>query len=512
MPGRRGSRALEHPHSLGFRKRLSPTYNRYPMLTILLILRLGLSAVFWLAGLSKLADLPGARQSLADFGLPKALAGLGAILLPLLELAVAVCLLPAHLAWYGAAGALALLVTFLLGIGVTLARGRKPDCHCFGQLHSKPISAGLMARNAGLALVPCFLLYQGPHQPAFSSRLAGLTPTTTLLLVIGLVFLGLFALQGFLIMQLTHQSGRVMLRLEAVEKQLGIKPESTGNAPAIPEGLPAGDPAPAFTLESADGAPVPLADLWSGDKPAILVFTKSECTPCSALMPEIAQWQRDYSPHFRLAVIAGGEPVQSIAKAKEHNLNTLLLDESGQVFTAYRAVVTPAAVMVQSGGAIGSSMMFGSAAVRTLFAAVVNSALASQVALAVREGDTAPPLIYPDLEGRMVSLAELPGSPTAVLFWNPACPFCQQMLPDVKQWEKRASKKGTSLLVISTGSVEDNRKLGLRSSIVLDLNFSAGKAFGATGTPSGLRLDRDGRMISKLASGRQEILDTVFKR
>jgi hypothetical protein len=34
---------------------------------------------------------------------------------------------------------LALLVLFIVAIAVTLARGRKPDCHCFGQLHSKPI-------------------------------------------------------------------------------------------------------------------------------------------------------------------------------------------------------------------------------------------------------------------------------------------------------------------------------------------------------------------------------------
>jgi hypothetical protein len=84
----------------------------------LLLARLLPASVFVVAGVAKLADRSGTRQALADFGVPSPLvAPLGA-LLPLAELAVAAALLPASTAWWGALGALVLLLLFVAGIGV----------------------------------------------------------------------------------------------------------------------------------------------------------------------------------------------------------------------------------------------------------------------------------------------------------------------------------------------------------------------------------------------------------
>src|SRR3712207_4543089 len=106
--------------------------------TALLLARLALAAVFAVAGIAKLFDREGARAGLEGFGVPRALARPGAIVLPVAEIAVAVLLLPVGTAWYGGLGALALLLAFVAGIGYNLARGRTPDCHCFGTLHSEP--------------------------------------------------------------------------------------------------------------------------------------------------------------------------------------------------------------------------------------------------------------------------------------------------------------------------------------------------------------------------------------
>src|SRR5215208_582186 len=120
---------------------------------VLLIARLLLASVFAVAGVAKLADREGSRQAIVDFGVPKALAAPLGLLLPLGELTVAATLLPAPTAWWGALGALALLLVFVVGISVNLARGRKPDCHCFGQLHSAPAGWKTLARNGVLAAV-----------------------------------------------------------------------------------------------------------------------------------------------------------------------------------------------------------------------------------------------------------------------------------------------------------------------------------------------------------------------
>src|SRR5262245_60297445 len=94
-----------------------------------LIARMVLAAVFAVAGITKLADRAGTRKSLADFGMPEIVASPVAILLPIMELACAAALVPLASAFVGAAGSLGLLSLFTLAMVVTLARGRRPDCH-----------------------------------------------------------------------------------------------------------------------------------------------------------------------------------------------------------------------------------------------------------------------------------------------------------------------------------------------------------------------------------------------
>src|SRR5690242_6930423 len=98
---------------------------------VLLIARVGLSCVFLVAGLAKLADVAGSSRALAGFGLPSALATPGGVLLPLIEIILAVALLPLSTAAWASAGVLGLLLVFIAAITVSLVRGKSPDCHCF---------------------------------------------------------------------------------------------------------------------------------------------------------------------------------------------------------------------------------------------------------------------------------------------------------------------------------------------------------------------------------------------
>src|SRR5215210_1298589 len=127
----------------------------------LLIARLVLGSLFTLAGVAKLSDLKGSRKAIIDFGLPTGLASPLALLLPLAELGVAAALIPASSAWWGAMGALGLLLLFVVGISINLARGRRPDCHCFGQLHSAPAGWKTLARNGVLVVVAGFVFWAG---------------------------------------------------------------------------------------------------------------------------------------------------------------------------------------------------------------------------------------------------------------------------------------------------------------------------------------------------------------
>ena len=112
---------------------------------MILLTRIVLAIVFAVAGIAKLANPNGTRAMAKDFGVPEALTGIFAILLPIAELTCAFLLLPASTARVGAIATLALLVVFIIGIAVSLARGKRPDCNCFGQINSEPIGASTIA-------------------------------------------------------------------------------------------------------------------------------------------------------------------------------------------------------------------------------------------------------------------------------------------------------------------------------------------------------------------------------
>jgi uncharacterized membrane protein YphA (DoxX/SURF4 family) len=128
---------------------------------LLLLVRLVLAGVFGLAGVTKLADLPGSRSAMRNFGVPERFSGPVGLALPLVELSVAVMLLPKASAWWAALIGMVLLLAFIAGIGYNVAQGRTPDCHCFGQVYSEPVGKPTLVRNAILAALAAFLLWDG---------------------------------------------------------------------------------------------------------------------------------------------------------------------------------------------------------------------------------------------------------------------------------------------------------------------------------------------------------------
>src|ERR1700689_2127288 len=150
----------------------------------LVVARLGLAAVFFVAGVAKLADRPGTRQALANFDVPPRLAGPLLLLLPAAELAAATALVFPTTARWGAAGSLLLLALFVVGLTRVLRRGEAPDCHCFGQLHSKPASQSTVARNVVLAIPAAYVALTGPG-PSLTSWVASTNATDLWLIAIG---------------------------------------------------------------------------------------------------------------------------------------------------------------------------------------------------------------------------------------------------------------------------------------------------------------------------------------
>jgi len=339
---------------------------------LFLIIRLLLAGVLATAGIAKLLDLAGSRQAMLDFGLPATFAAPLGVLLPIVEIAIALTLLPALTAWVSAIDALVLFLLFIGAIVANLARGRTPNCHCFGQLHSQPIGRATLTRNGVLALLAGVLVVQGPQGigPGLFAWLASLSLTTYLILLGALIVVGVMVGQGWVVLNLLRQNGRLLLRLEALEKHLGLADPTEENAQAAeataPTGLPVGTTAPAFHLPALDGSQQSLPSLLAAGKPLLLLFSSVSCGPCLELMGEVAQWQKQYAERLTIAVVNRGTAEAVRAKAGELNPVYTLLQKEGEVAASYLVPGTPSAVLIGTDGRIRSSMAGGAPAVRDL--------------------------------------------------------------------------------------------------------------------------------------------------
>ncbi len=81
------------------------------------------------------------------------------------------------------------------------------------------------------------------------------------------------------------------------------------------------------------------------------------------------------------------------------------------------------------------------------------------------------------------------------------------MLDDLKALEANPPEGAPKILLVSTGTVQENKALlGLRSTVVLDQGFATGSAFGTNGTPSAVLVDEEGKIASEAAVGAPAVL------
>ncbi|MDQ2740820.1 MAG: TlpA family protein disulfide reductase, partial [Chloroflexota bacterium] len=449
---------------------------------------------------------------------------------PLVEMVLALLLLLPLTAWCGALGAAALLALFLAGMGRSMIRGEAPDCHCFGQIHSEPVGWPTIARNGGLLVVALVAASPGPRQtaPGIADWTSHLTTGETVLAFLILGVAVLVVGQWIVILETVRQNGRLLVRLDTLVTTLaeggavvsGPRPASV----APPAGPPVGSSAPAFALPDLSGQTVALETILATDRPAMLVFTSPDCAPCNALMPDLGRWQAEYSEDLAITIISRGTVEENRKKSAEHGLQNILLQELRELEMAYGVNGTPSAVVIETDGRIVSELATGADAMlrllnRALSGLLVAPATATQLvpllpelprngsvpaapaALTLVVGNPAPALALPDLDGNLQTLFDFAGEEIMLLFWANTCGFCTDILPDLHRWQTRAPAGSPRLVLIASGTAEENRAANLPGAVLLDQHFLTGHAYGATGTPSAVRIDRDGKIASELVAG-----------
>lgn len=473
---------------------------------ILLLIRLFLAAIFALAGVGKLLDLKGAEKAVKDFGAPQDLAKFFAVALPAVELLIALLLLPASTAWFGAIGAFLLLAVFIGGMIWQMAQGKAPDCHCFGQIHSEPVSPKSLIRNGVFALLAFLLILQGSRALSLSE----LSNELALELIIGLIVTALLGAGVFYLKKITEQLAQVTRRVEFIEalsREGGASQSSEDLTEQSQARLLIGAPAPEFVLPDLSGKHVFSLVLFNQGKSTLLFFVSPTCNPCAELLPEIETWQTELKDRVNFVFISSGTAEENVEKFGDNNSKSILLQNEREVQELFKAQWTPTALLVNADGAIASLPAVGGDGIRQLVEKIKKETDARFIADGDGQkiGENFPEFSLGDIAGNTFDSRQMLGRQTLVAYWGLNCGFCTEMIDELREWNETKGADEPQLLLLSHGDAEKNREMNIHAPVVLDDKHEVAQKLGMTGTPSAILVDEEGKIASEIAVGADNI-------
>ncbi len=490
------------------------------MEVFLLILRLALAAVFGVAGIAKLFDPAGSEKAFGDFGLPKAIAKPMVYLLPAFELAVAGSLLFISTSWFGAIGSAAMFVIFTGGMLYQMAKGNAPNCHCFGQIHSEPVGVTSVGRNVLLIILAVFLVFQGQAGQGLSLVNSN---QDVMQFVIGLAVVVLLLAAVLFLKKISEQQTQIMRRIELMEliaREGGhVEREDMGHPN---DGMPIGGIVPDFELPDLDGNTISLADLKADKRAVLFFFVSPTCNPCKALLPEFNEWQKQLAGKIDFVFLSNGDAEDNREKFGGDRERLILLQIAREITDLLRAKWTPTALLMDADGRVASHAAAGDTAIRELVGKLLTenpdeefsyfTTSNSPSHARIKIGETVPEVSVADVYGTQIGSDYFKGKPTLVTFWSTTCPYCVNMLDDLRTWDESKGADAPNLIVFSDGDQESLKKLGLKSPVVLDDGHKTASGFGMLGTPSAVLVNEDGKFVTETAVGAVDIWSLIGKR
>lgn len=489
------------------------------METALLLLRLLLAAIFIVAGVAKFLDLKGSEKAFKDFGVPAAIALPSSILLSVAEIVIGLLFLAVAASWYAAIAAAALLLLFVGQMIYQLARGNAPDCHCFGQIHSAPVSGVSIARNGIFALAAIFLISRGVNGQGISLA----DPRLDLIqLFFGVVIVGLLLAALFYLRKVSKHQSELQRRidlLEVVARDGGVVVERDEAGNPF-DALPIGAVFPQFELPDVGGKTVSLADVRSARLPVLFVFVSPACELCKSMVPEFDRWQSELDRKVKFVFVSSGNSDENLKKFGGDSKKLILLQENREVAEIVHAQWTPTAILMDVNGRIASHTATGDSAIRDLIDWVRSADLSdrfkhftngSHTQTKNLIGRSIPDFSLKALNGEIVKRDDLLGRETLVTFWSLTCPHCVSMMDELRDWDKARDSDDPSLVVFSDGDVGKHEEIGLDSPILLEKNYRTAGRLGMFGTPSAVLVNEEGKIITETAVGAPNIWALIGK-
>ncbi len=484
---------------------------------VLLGIRLILFGVFAIAGISKLLDRKGSESALHDFGVPKDLVSLLAIALPIFELVLATSFLLNSYSWFGAVGALVLLLGFTGGMIWQIAKGRAPDCHCFGQLHSEPVGTKSLIRNVVLIVLAAALLGagQGNQGAEIASTTGALVQSAGLLflIVLSMVLLGY-------VVKLSRQQSEILRRLNLSDAgTFEIGPVERNEAGDPTDGLPIGAPMPDHELTRLDGTGLSVSEILAANRPSLFMFVGAGCAPCDGLMSEIEEWERELTDRLSIIFVSHG-PIQENREKFEREGRTVLVEGDRKLALSVNAKWTPTALFVGSDGKIASHIAAGDVAIRRLIEQIKLRDLSKEFVYFLgmnghrrpNIGESVPRFSLTDIAGRTITENDLLGRRTLIAFSSPTCGHCAKLMKQVRDWESERKDGDPQMIIFTDGDAEQESKLGLSTTMISDKDYKNASRFGMRGVPSAVLVNEEGIIVTEAAIGPENIWSLIGRK
>jgi peroxiredoxin len=324
---------------------------------------------------------------------------------------------------------------------------------------------------------------------------------------------------GALLYHLLVQHGAVLLRLEALERQLR-EPD------ILPPGLKAGSVPGNFALPTLSGEPMALSQ-WRGRR-VLLTFVHPGCGFSAQFLDQLGRLTGGggnlaAAPLF----VSRGDPEENRSWFEQHGVAApVLMQEDSEVSSMFRIPGTPTGYLLDENGATVGEILVGAdsllAALRP--AGTEGSTAAGETgdgrkftrSLAesrlprdgLKSGTPAPDFTLPSLAGGDVSLQDYRGRRVLLVFSDPGCQPCNRVAQELERIHRRS--KGLQVLMISRGDRAANQQkaaeYGLTFPIVLQRHWEISKAYALFATPVGYLIDEKGVIASSPAVGADPIL------
>ena len=337
--------------------------------------------------------------------------------------------------------------------------------------------------------------------------------TSIMIVVLSLAVVGLAAV----VYQLVKQNGRILLRLDQLEK----KPAAV--AQDEPQGLAVGTPVSPFSLPDLSGRTVSLEEFLG--RQTLLVYWSPECGFCDLIAPELASLQSDLKKHnVQLLLVSYASAESNRKLADEHGLKCpILLTKDSETLEAFKNEGTPTAYLLDEKGRVAHPLASGADQVLALARETTAGRPKRKGLLRVqplsesriergglKAGSPAPGFHLPDIRGRTVSLEEYRGRRVLLVFTQPGCGPCDQLAPQLVRLHKEHGENGLAVLVVGRGDIEGNRRKaeqhGLEFPVVVQEKWKLSREYGTFATPVAFLIGEAGLIARNAAVGPDEIV------